>query len=237
MPLEVANRSIPVRVAGVARRFPSAGAQFAIVDERALSALLDADAPGSGTPDELWLSAPASSLDALERGLDGAAFAGLERTSRRTLTDEQLSDPLARAILWALAVTALLALVLALVAVALVAAGDLADERGELFDLEAQGADPADLRAQLRIRGALLVGVGIAGGIVLGLALSALVVDLVQVAARVETPDPPLVGETPWLAIRPARSPSRVLAAAAVELVVRRGFAEDVPRHGAGELA
>ena len=71
VPLEVANRSIPVRVAGVARRFPSAGAQFAIVDERALSALLDADAPGSGTPDELWLAAPAASLDALERGLDG----------------------------------------------------------------------------------------------------------------------------------------------------------------------
>ena len=93
VPLEVANRSIPVRVAGVARRFPSAGAQFAIVDERALSALLDADAPGSGTPDELWLSAPASSLDALERGLDGQAFAGLERTSRRTLTDEQLWTP------------------------------------------------------------------------------------------------------------------------------------------------
>ena len=109
--------------------------------------------------------------------------------------------------------TALLALLLALVAVALVAAGDLADERGELFDLEAQGADPADLRAQLRMRGALLVGVGIVGGIALGLALSALVVDLVQVAARVETPDPPLVGEVPWLAIAAGAVAFAVLAA------------------------
>ena len=227
-----------MRVAGVARRFPSAGAQFAIVDERALSALLDADAPGSGTPDELWLPRPRPRSTRSSAGSTARAFAGLERTSRRTLTDEQLSDPLARAILWALAVTALLALLLALVAVALVAAGDLADERGELFDLEAQGADPADLRAQLRIarRAARWASASPAG----------------SCSGSRSRRWSSISSRSPRASRRPirrcrarrrgsrspaARSPSRLLAAAAVELVVRRGFRRGRAAHGAGELA
>ena len=87
------------------------------------------------------------------------------------------------------------------------------------------------------MRGALLVGVGIAGGIALGLALSALVVGLVQVAARVETPIRRWSARCRGSPSRPVRSRSPCSPRPPWSSVVRRGFAEDVPRHGAGELA
>ena len=66
------------------------------------------------------------------------------------------------------------------------------DDRGELFDLEAQGASPATIRAHLRLRAGLVAAFGIVGGIVLGAILSALVISLVSVTAGAVEPEPPL---------------------------------------------
>ena len=68
------------------------------------------------------------------------------------------ADPLARGALFTLAGTAAVALLLALLGLLLAVVGDVRDERGELFDLEAQGAAPSTVRAHLRLR-ALLVAV------------------------------------------------------------------------------
>src|SRR5207302_9989130 len=69
---------------------------------------------------------------------------------------------------------------------------DVRDDRGELFDLEAQGAAPATIRAHLRLRALLVASFGIAGGIALGAILSALVISLVSVTASAAEPEPPL---------------------------------------------
>jgi len=66
------------------------------------------------------------------------------------------------------------------------------DDRGELFDLEAQGASPATIRRHLRLRAALVAVFGVIGGLVLGAILSALVISLVSVTASAAEPQPPL---------------------------------------------
>jgi len=71
--------------------------------------------------------------------------------------------------------------------------GDVRDDRGELFDLEAQGAAPATIRAHLRLRALLVALFGVAGGVVLGLVLSSLVISLVSVTAGAAEPEPPLL--------------------------------------------
>jgi hypothetical protein len=102
------------------------------------------------------------------------------------------ADPLARGALATLAATAALALALALVGLVLGVAGDRRDERGELFDLEAQGAAPATLRRHLRLRALLVAVFGLAGGIATGAILSRLVLSLVSVTASAAKPEPPL---------------------------------------------
>src|SRR5204862_106849 len=102
------------------------------------------------------------------------------------------SDPLARGSLATLGATAALALALALVGLMLGVAGDRRDERGELFDLEAQGAAPATLRLHLRLRALIVAAFGLAGGIATGAILSRLVLSLVTVTASAAKPEPPL---------------------------------------------
>ena len=113
-------------------------------------------------------------------------------TSRATTLARLTDDPLARGALITLAGTAAVALLLALVGLVLSVVGDVRDERGELFDLEAQGASPATIRTHLRLRAALVAGFGIVGGVALGAVLSALVVSLVSVTAGAAEPEPPL---------------------------------------------
>jgi len=102
------------------------------------------------------------------------------------------ADPLARGALLTLGGTAAVALLLALLGLLLSVVGDVQDDRGELFDLEAQGAAPSTVRAHLRLRALLVALFGIAGGLVLGAILSALVISLVSVTAGAAEPQPPL---------------------------------------------
>jgi ABC-type antimicrobial peptide transport system permease subunit len=92
-----------------------------------------------------------------------------------------------------LAGTAAVALVLALLGLVLAVVGDVRDDRGELFDLEAQGAAPSTIRTHLRLRAALVAAFGVVGGLALGAILSSLVISLVSVTATAAEPEPPLV--------------------------------------------
>ena len=92
---------------------------------------------------EVWLRLrdPARA-DEVDRALAAKPFHVLDVDSRRALEAEARRDPIAHGTLLALAVAAAVALVLALAGILLTVLGDLRDERGELFDLEAQGARP-----------------------------------------------------------------------------------------------
>jgi ABC-type antimicrobial peptide transport system permease subunit len=113
--------------------------------------------------------------------------------SRADTLAQLQADPLARGALLTLAGTAAVALLLALVGLLLAVVGDVRDDRGELFDLEAQGASPATIRAHLRLRALLVAVFGILGGVALGALLSALVISLVSVTAGSAKPEPPLL--------------------------------------------
>ena len=138
-------------------------------------------------------------------------------------------DPLARAIEYTLGIAALLALVTAAVGLWMTLVGDLRDERGDFFDLEAQGVGPETIRSHLRARILGLLAFGIAGGMILGWVLSRLVVSLVQVSAGTGSPEPPLVLEPGWPLALAALAVLVAAVIAAVELTTRRALRDDMP--------
>jgi hypothetical protein len=56
------------------------------------------------------------------------------------------------------------------------------------------------MRRQLRVRGVILLTVGVAGGLALAVLLSRLVVSLIRVSATTGVPEPPLRLDPNWLA-------------------------------------
>jgi hypothetical protein len=181
VPLAIEGELVPARIVGVVPRFPSIVGDAVVADRQTAETVLDARSPGLGTTDELWADA-----------LPATPPPEVTITSRDDVLAALRADPLARGALATLAATAALALALALVGLLLGVAGDRRDERGELFDLEAQGAAPATLRRHLQLRALLVAVFGLAGGIATGAILSTLVLSLVTVTASAARPEPPL---------------------------------------------
>jgi ABC-type antimicrobial peptide transport system permease subunit len=130
--------------------------------------------------------------------------------------------------LYTLSGAAVVALVLALVGLLLGVVSDVRDERGELFDLEAQGARPATLRTHLRLRSTFVAVGGALGGAALGAVLAALIVALVTLTAAAGSPEPPLVLSVDWAAILVGLAAFAACAALLVVVATRRAFRGDV---------
>jgi hypothetical protein len=181
LPLDIEGESIAGRVVGVVQRFPSIVGDAVVADLEQAGTRLDTLSGGLGTTNELWLwSDTAPRVPEVAVQSQSATLAVLR------------ADPLARGALLTLAGTASVALLLALLGLVLSVVSDVRDDRGELFDLEAQGAAPATIRAHLRLRALLVATFGIVGGVVLGAILSELVIALVSVTASAAKPEPPL---------------------------------------------
>jgi hypothetical protein len=237
IPLTFQDETVLGRIVAVARRFPTtqdAGGSFVLADESQLATALNADAPGSGTPLELWLRVPNGSYARVAAKLRSPPFDSLVLASRRSLAHELAAVPTARATLVILGLAALLAGILALGGVWLTVLADLRDERNELYDLEAEGVAPSALRAQLRLRASGVTVAGALGGIAFGFALSSVVVRLVHVTAESGTPVPPLVRVFGWPVIALAFVALVLLGVALTEGSARTAFHEDVPRRPVG---
>ena len=233
--LDFQDVRLPAQIVGVADRFPDSndlGQGFVLVDESHLATALGSDAPGTSNPDELWLSGPASAGGALSR----PPFTALQLSSRRDLRQHLADRPLARGITWTLGAAGLIALLLAAVGVWVTLVSDARDERGELFDLEAQGVPPGTLRNQLRLRSLVLVGFGMVGGVALGLVLSRLVVSVVSVSAETTAPVPPLRYEAAWPTVVVSLAVLAVLVLGLTELTVRHALRGEAPPRGAWAL-
>jgi hypothetical protein len=188
--LRVAGDAVRVRVAAVADRIPGTRGDAVVVDRTALQAEAP---PGAAAVSELWIGArDAAAADAAEARLRRPPFDVLAVDSRADLAQRLETDPLAEVTLATLVAAALVALALAVAGLVLLVLGDARDEREELLDLEAQGAEPRMLRRQLRVRAAILAGAGLVFALAVGAVLAALVVDLVAVTANAGTPVPPL---------------------------------------------
>ena len=211
LPVHVGDQTLVVRVARVVRRFPTLYSGFVVADELALSTALNSLAPGSAVQDELWLD-----------GLSGRPqLPGIQVTYQSRVEASLRDDPLARAVLWTLAGLALVGFALALAGLAVAVTADLRDERGELFDLEAQGARPSALRRHVRLRSGAVLVLGVIGGVALAAVLSVLVVAVVLVTANGRLPEPPLVLSIDWPLVLAGLGAYLACAAGLVSLTTR----------------
>lgn len=220
LPLRVEGEPLTVRVAGVVRRFPSVPEGDVVVADRGvLATALNAASPGLGVTDEIWVYGHVD-----RAALHRPPFDVLQTQTRAELDARLRADPLARGALLTLAGTALVALLLAVVGLLLGLVSDLRDESGELRDLEAQGATPAELRRHLRLRTLVVAAAGVAGGLATGLVLSALVTDLVTLTANAAAPQPPLRLVLRWELVLLGVLGYGLLASATVGLATRAAF-------------
>ena len=113
---------------------------------------------------------------------------------------------------------------------------DARDERGELFDLEAQGVRPETLRRQLRARSLVLVAFGSAGGLALGLILSRLVVSIISVSAETTNPEPPLRYQPAWAVALAGLAVLVAIVVALTELTSRHALRGATPSKSAWNL-
>lgn len=229
LPLQVAGERLTVRVVDVVRRFPGVDGQAVVGDPEALASAVNLERPGGARLNEVWLSVPHRSADAVDHLLSEAPLDVLAVSSRRALEADARRDPIAHGTLLALVVAALTALVLALAGILLTVLGDLRDQRGELFDLETQGAAPSLLRRIVRLRGLLVAGAGLAAGALTGVMLGAVVTDLVGLTARATAAAPPLVLDVDGVVVAAAVALYAAVAAGLVVLATRRAFREAAP--------
>jgi hypothetical protein len=191
---------LPVRaqVIGVIRRFPTVGADaagFVVADEPTLAAALDAQLPGQGRADELWIST--SRPGSVRAALADPPLAQLSAAFRSDVERGLRAAPIARGVLGTLVAATAVAAALAILGLLAALFGPARDRLVER-DLEEQGMGPRGLRAELRARVVLLAALGVCVGGVLALVLTRLAVAVVR-AGTVAVPQPPLVTVAPWL--------------------------------------
>lgn len=222
LPVEIEGQRLVVHVAATINRFPTANGDALVADGTALATALNAEQPGAARTNEIWLTS--NDPTTLEQALTRPPFSVLAVESHAKLERSLRDEPLARGSLLVLAGAALVALALALVGIALGLVSDLRDEHGELFDLESQGARPATLRRHLRLRALAVGSFGVAGGLVTGAVLSALVVDLVVLTAGAGRPEPPLRLAVGWPVVILGLAALLALGGLVVTLISRRAF-------------
>ena len=192
-----ANAPIPARVVAVAQRFPTVGAHFVVADAGTLANVLDAREPGSGGVTELWLSGPPGPLAA---SLARSPYDQLAVQFRRDRQSALATDPLAVGAARLLTTDAVIGVLVAVLAVLLLVVAERRDEAAEQYAWESDGVRPATLRRSMFARAAAVVVVAVPGGLLVGLALSAITTRFVAVTAVGSVPEPPLtlaVG-APW---------------------------------------
>jgi len=197
--LTVDGVPVEAKVVGVLARFPTVPADaagFVVADERTLAAALDAQAPGQGRPDELWLTlGPGNRLRAVSHSGPLAQFSySLRRDLQRQLEDA----PIARGVLGTLLVAAAICAALAVLGLLVSLLGGVRDARVE-DDLVAQGMGPRALRHELRLRLLLAAALGVTVGLAIAALLTRLAVASVRAAGSVATPTPALVTVAPWV--------------------------------------
>jgi ABC-type antimicrobial peptide transport system permease subunit len=228
LPIAVGAGTVVGRIVGTVRRIPTVDEDVVIADGPTLATALAATAPGSGSPNEVWLDAPAGREQAVAAALRRPPFDVLDVRAHAALLADLRSEPLARGTLITLGAAALAALALALVGLLLVVVTDLRDERGELFDLEAQGASPPTLRRHIRLRTVFVAVFGLIGGIVTGVVLAALVVALVTLTAAAGSTELPLLLGVDWPVVLLGLLLYVAIAAAVVTAATHRAFRADV---------
>jgi hypothetical protein len=195
--LTVDGEPVVARVAGVLRRFPTVpagSAGFVVADEQTLAAALDAQLPGQGRADELWISS--RNLAALRAALATPALASLQAQYRQTIAQGLRDAPVARAVLGTLIAAAALSGALAIVGLLAALLGPARDGPME-SDLVDQGASPRAVRAQVRLEAVIASTLGVVSGAVIAVVLARLAATTIRAVAALAAGAPPLVTVDP----------------------------------------
>jgi hypothetical protein len=195
--LTIDGEPVAARVAGVVRRFPTVpagSAGFVVADEQTLAAALDAQLPGQGRADELWISS--RNLAPLRAALATPALASLQAQYRPAIERGLRDAPVARAVTGTLIAAAALSGVLAIVGLLAALLGPARDGGAE-SDLVDQGASPRAVRAQLRLQAVIASTLGVVAGAIIAVVLARLAVTTVRAVAALADGAPPLVTVDP----------------------------------------
>ncbi len=199
--LTVDGLPVVAKVVGTLRRFPTLpgdASGFVIADEATLSGALDAQLPGQGRPDELWIST--AHLSALRAALRRGPFTQLSPSLRTDVAAQLRSQPVATGVLGTSLAAAAVSAGLSVLGLLTALLGGARDERIER-DLEAQGVGPRALRAEVRMRMLIASGLGVSVGLAIAVLLTGLAVETVRAAGASANPQPPVVTVIPWLAL------------------------------------
>jgi hypothetical protein len=196
-----------------------------VVDLQPLLLAMNAHDPGTGMPNQVLIGTPSDTRTAeVVAALQRDPFPSLVIQSRPAIEAARASDPFAIGLVWGLAVGAIAGLVLSLMGVLLAAASELRDERGELWELEAQGTTPGALRALVVLRTVAMCAVGTVIGILLGLGLGWFVAASVGVGGEGAAPVPRLILVAPWGVIVAIAAALLLVIGLAVFALARRHF-------------
>ncbi|MFL5860185.1 MAG: hypothetical protein ACJ780_05330 [Solirubrobacteraceae bacterium] len=195
--LTIDGEPVMARVAGVLARFPTlapGSAGFVVADESALAGALDAQLPGQGRANELWISS--RDLGPLRAALSIGALSGVHVRYRQVIARELRQAPVSRAVLGTLIAAAALAGGLAIVGLLSALLGPARDERLET-DLLDQGASPRAVRRQLRLQALIAGALGVLAGVAIAVALARLAVITAKAVATLGSGGPPPVTVDP----------------------------------------
>lgn len=156
-----------VHIGAVARAFPSAGDRFVIMNLEQLQGEFAQSDLGSIDPIELWVSTPNS--DNFLKKLDASSFQGLLIQSRLSLERELRSDPTNVGLDGSYRLSLLFSLLLAIFMYATALPLLYRDGAAILFQLEASGVRPRQLRRALRTSLRVTVWLGVLLGSGIGL--------------------------------------------------------------------
>jgi hypothetical protein len=221
---------------GVLSRLPSIPDpdRVVVADLGPLLLAMNAHDPGTGVPNQVLLATPSDARTAeVVAALGTDEFPPLVVRSRPALEAAAANDPFAIGIVWGLAVGAIAGLLLSFVGVLLATAAELRDERGDLWDLEAQGTTPRSLTWLVVLRTVAMCTVGALTGVLVGLGLGWFVASSIGVSGTGTVAVPPLVLVAPWTAIVPVALGMLLAIAAAVLVLSRRHFARPSLGEGA----
>jgi hypothetical protein len=229
--LGVASRDLAIRVVGTSKLFPTVVERptlFVVVDYDTLFAALNADYPGTAVPSEAWFFRPQS--PSFAEALQRAPFRLDSVVGVAPVTVRLVSDPLAAGTRDVLALSGIVAAVVALLGLALATRSLLGTERSLTAEYEALGVPPATLARSVQARVLVLSLVGLAAAVVGGVLAVRLIGAFVAVTGAAVRPLPPIETVVAW------RTGALVLLAvglagvASASVLARRALRESTAR-------
>lgn len=224
-----ANLNLQLRPVGTTALFPTIldPGRVVIVDLAPLLLAINAHDPGLGKPNQVLLKTPSDARTAeVVAALGRDPFPQLIVQSRPAIETARANDPFAIGLVWGLAIGAIAGLLLSFVGVLLAASSELRDERGELWELEAQGTTPRALVSLVVLRTVGMCAIGSVTGILVGVGLGWFVASSIGVGGEGGVAVPPLVFVAPWALVVAIAAALLVVIGIAVYVLTRRHFAQ-----------